>query len=155
MRKKFERRQMPIDFDHMRMLHEEAIEQLELMQTSLEAAENASGTMRDTLEGIVEDHWHAYMDVLHMICLHDETMSEALKKEGLSTRDLENSDMEHNFSARRPLLLLLITALTRRHRRFWHIYGLRGNPMNDYVKESLSMERDHLAELAAMIEGMM
>lgn len=92
---------------------------------------------------------------MHMICLHDETMSEALKKEGLNTRDLENSDMEHNFSARRPLLLLLITALTRRHRRFWHIYGLRGNPMNDYVKESLSMERDHLAELAAMIEGMM
>lgn len=155
MRKKFERRLMPIDLDHMRMLHEEAIEQLELMQTSLDAAENAGGTMRDTLEDIVENHWHSYMDVLHMICLHDEAMSESLKKEGVSVRDLDNSDIDHNFGARRPLLLLLIIALARHHRRFWHIYGLRGNPMNDYVKESLSMEREHLAEIAAMIESMM
>lgn len=155
MRKKFERRLMPIDLDHMRMLHEEAIEQLELMQTSLDAAEKASGTMRDTLEDIFENHWHTYMDVLHMICLHDEAMSEALKKAGVNVRDFDDPDIDHNFSARRPLLLLLITALARRHRRFWHIYGLRGTPMNDYVKDSLSMERDHVAEITAMIEGMM
>jgi hypothetical protein len=67
MRKRIDRRPMPLDIDHMRMLHEEAIEQLESMHTVLDAAEAASGTMRDTLENMVENHWHAYMDVLHMI----------------------------------------------------------------------------------------
>lgn len=155
MRKKFERRPMAIDLDHMRMLHEEAIEQLELMQTALDAAEDASGTMRDTLENIVENHWHAYMDVLHMISLHDDAIAEALKQQGLKIREEGIADQERHWGARRPLMLLLITALARRHRRFWHIYGLRGNPMNDYVKESLSMERTHLAEITAMIDGMM
>lgn len=155
MRKKFERRLMPIDIDHMRMLHEEAIEQLDLLKTVLDAADDASGTMRDTLEGIVGNHWYSYLDVLHMIALHDEAMASALKKQGLQVQDLESPEAERHFGARRPLLLLLITALDRRHRRFCHIYELRSNPMNDYVKASLSMERDHLAEIAAMIEGMM
>ena len=155
MRKKFERRPMTIDLDHMRMLHEEAMEQLDLMKTVLDAAETASGTMRDTLEDIVDNHWHAYMDILHMISLHDEAIASALKQQGIKMQDTDEPDPERHFSSRRPLLLLLITALSRRHRRFWHIYGQRGNPMNDYVKDSLTMEREHLAEIAAMIESIM
>jgi hypothetical protein len=49
----------------MRRLHQEALEQLDLMRTATEAAEQAIGTMRDTLEIIAMDHWNAYMDVIH------------------------------------------------------------------------------------------
>jgi hypothetical protein len=57
---------MSIDLDHMQTLHEEAIEQLELMKTAIEAGEEAKDNMRDSLDNIAVNHWHAYMDVVHM-----------------------------------------------------------------------------------------
>lgn len=152
MRKILDRRTLPIDLDHMRMLHEEAIEQLDLMRVSLESADAANGDMRDTLEMMMKTHWHAHMDVLHLICLHDEAVAEALKIQGLPIRDCEGSGPEQLFRPERQFLLLLITALSRHHRRIWHIYGLRGTPMGDYLKDSLETERMHLAQLTAMID---
>lgn len=155
MRKKTERRLLPVDPDHMHMLHQEAAEQLELMQTALEAAAEASGTPRDSLEEIAQNHWHSYLDVLHMICLHDETLSAVLQKKGLTARDPETDEPGSSFPSHRSLLLLITIALTRRHRRFCHIYSLRGNPMNEYVKDSLAIEREHVAALAAIIENLL
>ena len=57
---------MSMDLEHMRMLHTEAIEQLNLMYTTLEAAEQASDTNRDSLDDISVNHWDAYMDIIHM-----------------------------------------------------------------------------------------
>lgn len=50
----------------MRMLHREAIEQLELMRTAIEAAEQASDRLRDNLDEMSFNHWHAYMDIMQM-----------------------------------------------------------------------------------------
>ncbi|WP_050769621.1 hypothetical protein [Thermosinus carboxydivorans] len=69
MRKWRERKPLAMDVDHMQLLHQEAIEQLELLHTALDAMEQATGTMRDNLMEMVENHWHAYQDVLHMIWL--------------------------------------------------------------------------------------
>jgi hypothetical protein len=90
-----------------------------------------------------------------MICLHDETMAETMNQKGLKLRDEDSSDSEPLFGTRRPLMLLLSTALARRHRRIWHIYGLRGNPMSDYLKDTLTMEKEHTSEIAAMIDSML
>jgi hypothetical protein len=66
-RKTCDRRYVTLDIEHMRRLHQEAIEQLELLRTALETAEQANGTMRDSLNDIALDHWNAYMDVMHRI----------------------------------------------------------------------------------------
>lgn len=60
------RKPMSMDLEHIGMLHREAIEQLDLMYTTLEAAEQASDTMRDTLDDMSVNHWDAYMDVMQM-----------------------------------------------------------------------------------------
>lgn len=149
-----ERKPASIDINHMRVLHEEAIEQLELMKTALDTREEATGTLRDNLENIVLNHWHAYMDIIHMIALHDELMADALKKYGLTIRDGTDAETDERYAG--PLLLsLLLLALIRRHRRIWHIYGWRANPMGDYLKESLTMEREHVAEIISMAETML
>ena len=67
MKKPFSRRSLAVDPAHMITLHQEAIEQLELMQTTLEASEHASDRMRDTLDMITGTHWESYIDILHMI----------------------------------------------------------------------------------------
>lgn len=66
MRKLRTRKPVSFDIDHMRMLHHEAIEQLELMRTAIEAAEQASDRLRDNLDDMSFNHWHAYMDIMHM-----------------------------------------------------------------------------------------
>jgi len=55
---------MSMDLEHIGMLHAEAIEQLDLMYTTLEAAEQSSDTMRDSLDDMSVNHWDAYMDVI-------------------------------------------------------------------------------------------
>ncbi|CQR74181.1 hypothetical protein SOV_23080 [Sporomusa ovata DSM 2662] len=67
MKKLFSRRPLTVDPAHMITLHQEAIEQLELMNTVVEASEHASDGMHDTLTRMAENHWEAYLDVLHMI----------------------------------------------------------------------------------------
>lgn len=57
---------MSMDLEHIGMLHAEAIEQLDLMYTTLEAAEQASDTMRDSLDDMSVNHWDAYMDVIQI-----------------------------------------------------------------------------------------
>jgi hypothetical protein len=145
---------MAMDVEHMRRLHQEACEQLDLMRTALEAAEAASGTARDTLSGIVVDHWNAYLDVLHMITLHDEPMSAVLGKHGMSVRDSDSAEAQQEYFGNRLLLLPALAALSRRHRRFCDVYSWRGNPMSDYLKESTTMEREHMAELIALVQEM-
>lgn len=153
MRKLRSPKPMSIDLDHMQTLHEEAIEQLELMKTAIEAGEEAKDNMRDSLDNIAVNHWHAYMDVVHMICMHDESMNMVLKKFGMKMRDDSYPSQERQFGIKRVLLLFLIIALTRRHRRMVYVYSLRGEPMNDYLKESLTMEREHMADLITMIHS--
>lgn len=153
--RKRDRRPMAMDVEHMRRLHQEAWEQLDLMRTALEAAEAASGTAGDKLGGIVVNHWNAYLDVLHMITLHDELMTAVLGKHGMNVRDSDSSaEAQPEYFGSRLLLLPALQALCRRHRRFCDVYSWRGNPMSDYLKESMTMEREHMAELIALIQDM-
>jgi len=154
MRKTRDRKPPTVDVDHLRMLHEEAIDQLELMRTALEAAEQATGTMRDNLEELVLNHWNVYLDVLHMISMHDEAMSTALKKYGMTVREVDETDTTDRQFGSRLLLALLLFSLIRHHRRMCHLYGWRGSPMGDYLKESMTMEREHTAELISMVQTM-
>lgn len=146
---------MSMDLEHMGMLHAEAIEQLDLMYTTLEAAEQASDIMRDSLDDISLNHWDAYMDVLHMICMHDEFMRSALKKYDTKIREAQDNGGERQFGLHRVFLLFLLLALLRRHRRLEHIFSLRGNPMSDYFQESLNMEREHISNLITMAQNLM
>lgn len=153
MKKTRARRNMGLDVEHMRRLHQEAIEQLELMRTALEGAEHTIGTMRDTLEEMALDHWNNYQDALHMITMHDEALAAIMSKHGTNMRDGDApEDSDQQLFGNHTFLFVLLRALIRRHRRFWDIYGWRGNPMSDYLKESMTMEREHIAELIAMIQ---
>lgn len=153
MRRWRDRKPLTMDTDHMRLLHQEAIEQLELMQTAIDPMENATGTTRDSLTEMVEAHWHAYLDIIHMITMHDEIMASTMKKYGMPLQDsgeLEAADRQFGLN---PVLLgLLLIALIRRHRRMHYLWGLRGTPMSDYWKESMTMDREHIASLVAMID---
>lgn len=154
MRKIRDRRPVPMDFDHMRLLHQEAIEQLELMRSVLESAEHATDIMRDNLDGIAINHWNAYQDVLHMICMHDEPINAIMKKYALKNDSEIFDSPERQLSMHRSLLLSLADSLLRRHRRIEHIFTMRGNPMTEYLKDSLSMEREHMADLISMMQSM-
>lgn len=154
MKRTRERRSMALDLDYLRTLHAEAIEQLELMQTAVDAAEQSTGTMRDTLDDMALNHWQGYLDVMHMIAMHDDAMASTMKKYGMKMRDNEEaSDNEDRLFGSRLLLGLLLLGLVRRHRRMWNVYGYRGNPMNDYLRESLTMEREHMAEMIQMVQN--
>ncbi len=153
MRKSRNRKPMSIDLDHMRVMHEEAVEQLELMYSAVEAAEHATDAMRDSLDDMAVNHWRAYLDVVHMICMHDEPMGTIMKKFGMIIQDEESETEEHVLGAHRILLLLLLLALTRRHNRVIHIFAMHGDPMNEYLNESLIMEREHMANIIAMVES--
>lgn len=152
MKKKRDRRPMTVDAEHMRRLHLEAFEQLELLRTALEAADHASGPARDTIDDIAVDHWNGYLDVLHMIALHDDQMQAVLGKHGMSARDSDSLDGQPAHTGGRLLLLPLLSALSRRHRRFYDAYGWRGHPASDYLKETMTIEREHMAELIALIQ---
>lgn len=145
------RKPVAIDINHMRTLHEEAIEQLELMKTILDAREEASGTLQDTLDNMATNHWQAYIDIIHLITLHDTEMATVIKKYGLVLRDQDDEANERQ-GIQPALLALLLIALIRRHRRIWHIYGWRASPMGDYLKGSMVMEREHIAELITMVQ---
>lgn len=148
-----DRRYVTLDIEHMRRLHQEAIEQLELMRTALETAEQAIGTIRDKMDEIALDHWNAYMDVIHMILSHDNEMATVMKKHQIGTRNDDSSEEAEQSGFTNQLLLLhLLKSLSRRHRRFWDIYGWRGNPMSEYLNESMTVEREHIAELIGMIQ---
>lgn len=151
----FLRKPATIDIEHMKMLHEEAIDQLELMQSVLAAREEATGTMRDGLENMTLEHWNAYLDVIHLISMHDEAIASILQQHGLSFREESNSgEVERQYV--RPLLLsLLSAALVRRHRRIRQIYSWHARPISDYLNESMNMERKHLVELIAMVENLL
>jgi hypothetical protein len=144
-----------MDLEHISMLHNEAIEQLDLMYTTLEAAEQASDTLRDSLDDMSVNHWDAYMDVIHLIGMHDEAMSFAMRKYNTQLQEVANSRVEGQFSLHRVCLLFLLLTLIRHHRRLEHIFSLRGNPMNDYFQESLTMEREHISHLITMTQNLM
>lgn len=156
MKKIFSRRPVTVDPVHMITLHQEAIEQLGLMRTALEASEHASDGMCDALSSIAENHWEAYLDVLHMICMHDENFAAVMKKNGFAIPDNAPVETEQRqFYGSRILILSILLGLTRRHQRFSYFYGLRANPMGDYIKESVAMEREHIAKMIGMVQNMM
>ncbi|HWR41927.1 hypothetical protein [Sporomusa sp.] len=154
MKKPFIRRLLAVDPAHMITLHQEAIEQLELMRTAVEASEQASDGIRDTLNNMAETHWEEYLDVIHMICMHDENLAAVMKKHGFKMNDNEPADAERQFYGSRLLLLSLLLGLIRRHRRFAYFYGLKTNPMGDYIKESIAMERENVAGMIGMVQNM-
>lgn len=153
MRRLRERKPVAIDPEHMRLLHAEAVEQLELMQTMVEASAQATDSLRNKLDDMAANHWHGYMDVLHMLCAHDTTMYTALKQQGMDLREMNLSESEERVNPSSLLVLPLITALLRRHRRMDHLFSVR-TPMGEYLKESMTMEREHIAVLVTMLDTM-
>lgn len=89
---------------------------------------------------------------MHLICMHDEAMNSALKRYTPKTGEIEPLAEERQFALHRVFLLYLLLTLLRHHRRLEHIFKLRGNPMNDYFQESLTMEREHLSNLITMAQ---
>lgn len=155
MKKIFSRRTVTVDSAHMITLHQEAIEQIELMRTVSEASEHATDTMHDMLANIAVNHWESYLDVIHMICMHDDSFAASMKKHGVPIQDTEaNISEQRQYYNNRSLLLSLLSSLMRRHRRFNYFYGLRANPMGEYIKESIAMEREHIAEIIGMVQNM-
>ena len=153
--KRRERKPLDMDADHMKALHLECYEQLDLMRIALEASEIAAGTMRDNLDSMVENHWHGFLDVMHMIMLHDESFAAIMKKPGMALRTDEKSEYdERPYTVNRLLLIRLVSALARRHQRLVHVWSLRGSPMSEYYKSSMMMEREHIVELISLIQGM-
>jgi hypothetical protein len=142
-----------MDLNHMRLLHREAADQLELMLTSLEAAEQATDSMRDTLDSISVNHWNSYLDILHMIFMHDDAISSAMKQYGIVGERIVECPGEDQISIRRVTISYLVQALLRRHRRMEHVYSTRGDPMSDYLKNSVTMESEHMAHLVSMIQS--
>ena len=155
MKKPLTRKTTIIDTDHMRMLHKEAIEQLELMRTALEAAEHASGPIRDSLDNMATEHWQTYMGVMHMICLHDEAMNAVMKDYGLEMRHELPEESGREVGVHRLLALLLLLALLRRHSRLESVLSMSSDPMTDYLRQSIDLERRHVAELVSMIQTML
>ncbi|MGL5512404.1 MAG: hypothetical protein ACRDBM_04070 [Sporomusa sp.] len=156
MKKTYSRRPLAVDPAHLITLHQEAIEQLELMHTAMEASELASDGVRDTLNNIAENHWEGYLDVIHMICMHDENLAAVMKKRDFKMRDSEPAETEQSlYGGNRLLLLALLVGLIRRHRRFVFFYGLKSNPMGDYIKESVAMEREHVAEMVELLQNLL
>lgn len=154
--KRRERKPLMVDTDHIKTLHQEAAEQLDLMRTALEASEPAAGTMRDILDTIVENHWHSYLDIIHLITMHDESYATIMKKQpSLQPDDDINEYAERKFTANRTLLIVLLAALIRRHHRMIHLGALLASPMNNYYQESMTMEKEHIAELLAIIQHML
>lgn len=89
-----------------------------------------------------------------MMALHDDALAAVMTKFGMKMRhDAPDEEDERQIGARRTLLLLLLFALIRRHRRFDRVFSYRANPMGDYLKESLTMERQHVAQLMAMVQS--
>ncbi|MBU2703467.1 hypothetical protein Ga0466249_004612 [Sporomusaceae bacterium BoRhaA] len=89
-----------------------------------------------------------------MIALHDDALATVLTKYGMKMRhDTPDEEDEQQIGARRTLLLLLLFALIRRHLRFDRVFSYRASPMGDYLKESLTMERQHVAQLIAMVQS--
>ncbi|CUH97848.1 hypothetical protein P22_3995 [Propionispora sp. 2/2-37] len=154
LRKFSERRPISMDVDHIKMLHTEAMEQLDLMKTAVETAQEATDIIRDNLNDMALNHWHYYLDVMHMITKHDEAMSAVLQKHGLQTPDPEQELAERQCALNYCLLRLLLVSLQRRHQRMSHVLGLYGEPMHEYVKESLTMEREHIASLVSMVQSL-
>ncbi len=149
------RRLATMDPDHMRLLHKEAMERLELMYTIVDASESATDKTKDSLDSIAIDHWNTYLDILHMICLHDDSMATAIKNHEIAVTDEDLSEEnDRQLTPRRLLLLLLILALLRHHRRLEYVFSLTGGPMNDYFKDSLVKEREHVAHLISLIQSM-
>lgn len=147
------RKQSPLDADHMRMLHREAVEQLELLRSVFDAIVHAIGVYRDNLYQIALSHWHAYLDVMHMLCMHDEKFNAAMQRFGL--HEEKKAENENTTEMQRALITQLISALTRRHRRFDYYLIARGTPMTEYLQESIALEREHIAELIAMLDNVL
>jgi len=92
---------------------------------------------------------------MHLIGMHDEAMSSAMRKYSTQIQEVQNSRGERQFSLHRICLLFLLLTLIRHHRRLEHIFSLRGNPMSDYFQESLTMEREHISHLITITQNLM
>jgi hypothetical protein len=84
--------------------------------------------------------------------MHDNALNASLKKYSMIIDEMQDHVDERQFCLHRVSLIFLLLALLRRHRRMEHIFSLRGNPMNDYFQESLTMEREHMANLITMTQ---
>ncbi|MDF2876625.1 MAG: hypothetical protein K0R22_3308 [Sporomusa sp.] len=71
-----------------------------------------------------------------MICMHDENLAAVMKKHDFQMSE-EPADTERQF-----------------YRRFAYFYGLRSNPMGDYIKESIAMERENVAGIIGIVQNM-
>jgi hypothetical protein len=85
--------------------------------------------------------------------MHDENLAAVMKKHDFQMSE-EPADTERQFYGSRLLLLSLLVGLIRRHRRFAYFYGLRSNPMGDYIKESIAMERENVAGIIGIVQNM-
>ena len=147
------RKASAIDFDHIKHLHDECIEQLELMKISLESAQLSNDEVRDQLDSMAQNHWQLYLDTLHILSMHDNDLKESLLKVGLNTRS-EQSDQEKEYQVKRVLLLSLITGLIKRHRRMGYVFSNQNSPAKDFLSIAAPIERDYLVTTITIIHDL-
>lgn len=147
------RKQSPIDADHLRMLHREAVEQLELMRSVYDAACHTFGVYRDNLYNIVLVHWQSYLDIIHMLCMHDEKLNNCMQQVGLHEEKI--AENANTIDSQQSLASRIIPALICRHRRFDYYLTIRGTPMTEYLQVSINREKEHLAQLISILDSML
>lgn len=148
------RKPVTLDYDHMKALHEECIEQLELMKGSLKAAQLAGDTMRDRLDDMAQNHWETYLDILHLLSMHDADLGTALEKAGLDLKGSE-TPVEKEYQLKRVLILSLTDHLIRRHQRMIYVYIHKSDPTKDYLLASLPLEREYFIDLIEMMHTLL
>ncbi|WIW71630.1 hypothetical protein [Anaerosinus gibii] len=147
------RKAAAIDYAHVKYLHDECIEQLELMKISLESAQLSNDEIRDQLDYMAQNHWQFYLDTLHLLSMHDNDLKDSLLKVGLNARNTE-SNQEKEYQVKRVLLLALTTSLIKRHRRMEYVFSNQNNPAKDFLSLAAPIERDYLVTTITIIHNL-
>ncbi len=139
-----------VDYDHIKHLHEECIEQLELMKISLESAQLSNDEIRDQLDAMAQSHWQLYLDTLHLLSMHDNELKLALLQVGLNLRS-EDPGQEKEYQIKRVLLLTLLISLIKRHRRMIYVSTNQNNPAKDFLLAASTIEREYLVTTIGIV----
>lgn len=144
----------------LRRLHEEAAEQLEMMHPLTEALAKTPDPLRRQLETLLLDHWHAYLEIMHLIVLQDDALYQAMKNFNMDMRQsplweqsATPAGEERQLFFALAVLPFLLYALAARHRYLWRRWDWRDGAAA-YFSVSLQMTKDHIAALTALVHSM-
>lgn len=144
---------LPIDI--LRRLHEDAAEHLEIMHTLVQAEEKAAEPLKRQLDVMLEEQWHAYLYVTHLIALHDDTLDLAFKKCGMDLRQDTAAPTpvteERQLFFALAVLPFLLFSLAEQHRFLWRHHGWRRDEISHYTSVAIQTVKNHVAVLTTAV----